>query len=147
MLALLRCLNHGLPAWPCHPIPTMRMQMRRFMRLTNAFSKKLSNLRAAVALHFAHYKLRANSSQLARDSCHGRWRVGSAIVYRGTDRHRNRMSAGSTWHSGCPPEMEFRFPDGVGDRYHFISNVANRSGSESMHRGADIHSVSKKRRT
>jgi hypothetical protein len=26
-----------------------------FMRLTNAFSKKLSNLRAAVALHFAHY--------------------------------------------------------------------------------------------
>ena len=33
--------------------------------------------------------------------------------------------------------MEFRFPDGVGDRYHFIYNVANRSGSESMHRGAD----------
>lgn len=34
---------------------TMRMQMRRFTRLTNAFSKKLSNLRAAVALHFAWY--------------------------------------------------------------------------------------------
>jgi hypothetical protein len=32
----------------------MRMQMRRFTRLTNAFSKKLSNLKAAVALHFAH---------------------------------------------------------------------------------------------
>jgi hypothetical protein len=31
------------------------MQLRRFTRLTNAFSKKLSNLRAAVALHFAHY--------------------------------------------------------------------------------------------
>lgn len=29
--------------------------MRRFTRLTNAFSKKLSNLKAAVALHFAHY--------------------------------------------------------------------------------------------
>ena len=27
----------------------------RFTRLTNAFSKKLTNLRAAVALHFAHY--------------------------------------------------------------------------------------------
>lgn len=34
---------------------TMRMVMRRFTRLTNAFSKKLSHLRAAVALHFAFY--------------------------------------------------------------------------------------------
>ena len=29
--------------------------MRRFTRLTNAFSKKIENLRAAVSLHFAHY--------------------------------------------------------------------------------------------
>ena len=29
--------------------------MRRFTRLTNGFSKKLANLKAAVALHFAHY--------------------------------------------------------------------------------------------
>ena len=34
---------------------TMRMQMRRLTRLTNAFSKKLENHRAAVALHFAWY--------------------------------------------------------------------------------------------
>ncbi len=34
---------------------TMRMSMRRFTRLTNAFSKKVENMRAAVALHFAHY--------------------------------------------------------------------------------------------
>ncbi len=34
---------------------TMRMQMRRFTRLTNAFSKKLENLKSALALHFAHY--------------------------------------------------------------------------------------------
>jgi IS1 family transposase len=34
---------------------TMRMSMRRFTLLTNAFSKKIENLRAAVALHFAHY--------------------------------------------------------------------------------------------
>src|ERR1700726_2099727 len=34
---------------------TMRMAMRRFTRLTNAFSKKVENLRAAVSLHFAHY--------------------------------------------------------------------------------------------
>jgi hypothetical protein len=36
---------------------TMRMSMRRFIRLTNAFSNKLENLQAAVALHFAHYNL------------------------------------------------------------------------------------------
>jgi hypothetical protein len=36
---------------------TCRMQMRRFTRLTNAFSKKWANLRAAMALHFAHYDL------------------------------------------------------------------------------------------
>jgi len=34
---------------------TMRMSMRRFTRLTNAFSKKVDNHVAAVALHFMHY--------------------------------------------------------------------------------------------
>ncbi|MBP7828738.1 MAG: DDE-type integrase/transposase/recombinase [Kiritimatiellae bacterium] len=34
---------------------TMRMNMRRFTRLTNAFSKKAENHEAAVALHFMYY--------------------------------------------------------------------------------------------
>lgn len=34
---------------------TMRMGMRRFTRLTNAFSKKIENLVWAVGLHFLHY--------------------------------------------------------------------------------------------
>jgi transposase-like protein/IS1 family transposase len=34
---------------------TMRMQIRRLTRLTNAFSKKWENLKAAIALHFAFY--------------------------------------------------------------------------------------------
>jgi len=34
---------------------TLRMSMRRFTRLTNAFSKKVENLKAAIALNFAHY--------------------------------------------------------------------------------------------
>jgi hypothetical protein len=33
------------------------MQQRRFTRLTNAFSKKLQNHEAAVALYVAHYNL------------------------------------------------------------------------------------------
>ena len=34
---------------------TMRMHMRRLTRLTNAFSKKIENFRAAVSLHFGYY--------------------------------------------------------------------------------------------
>jgi IS1 family transposase len=34
---------------------TMRMNMRRFTRLTNAFSKKIDNLKYAVALHYMYY--------------------------------------------------------------------------------------------
>jgi len=42
---------------------TLRMAMRRFTRLTNGFSKRLANLKAACALHFAHYNFcRVHSS-------------------------------------------------------------------------------------
>ena len=34
---------------------TMRMHMRRFTRLTNAFSKKVENHAHAVAIHFMYY--------------------------------------------------------------------------------------------
>ena len=34
---------------------TMRMSIRRFTRLTNAFSKKVDNHKAAQALYFMHY--------------------------------------------------------------------------------------------
>ena len=34
---------------------SMRMQMRRFARLTNGFSKKVENHACAVAIHYMHY--------------------------------------------------------------------------------------------
>src|SRR3989441_5264832 len=34
---------------------TMRMSMRRFTRLTNAFSKKVDNHKAMIAMHYMHY--------------------------------------------------------------------------------------------
>ena len=36
---------------------TLRMHCRRLTRLTNAFSKKLENFKAAIALHLAYYNL------------------------------------------------------------------------------------------
>lgn len=48
---------------------TLRMQMRRFTRLTNAFSKKLENLKAALALHFAHYNFMRVHSSLQVTPC------------------------------------------------------------------------------
>ncbi|MCH7635839.1 MAG: hypothetical protein IIA36_14300 [Proteobacteria bacterium] len=56
---------------------SVRMSMRRLTRLTNAFSKKLDNLKAAAALHFAHYNL---------CRIHGSLRITPAMAAGVTDR-------------------------------------------------------------
>ncbi len=48
---------------------TMRMSMRRFTRLTNAFSKKVENHQHALALYALQFL--PNSPNLARHSCNG----------------------------------------------------------------------------
>jgi IS1 family transposase len=45
---------------------TMRMGMRRFTRLTNAFSKKLENLTHAVNLHYMHYNFARSHQTLTK---------------------------------------------------------------------------------
>ncbi len=45
---------------------TMRMSMRRFTRLTNAFSKKLENHMYAIALHFMHYNFARPHKSLSK---------------------------------------------------------------------------------
>jgi IS1 family transposase len=44
---------------------TMRMGMRRFTRLTNAFSKKVENLAHAVSLHYMYYNFARPHKSLA----------------------------------------------------------------------------------
>jgi hypothetical protein len=43
---------------------TIRMQMRRMTRLTNCFSKKWENIKAAYPLHFAYYNFCRGHSTL-----------------------------------------------------------------------------------
>ena len=45
--------------------PKMRMSMRRFTRLTNAFSKKLENHEYALALYFMYYNFARPHKTLA----------------------------------------------------------------------------------
>jgi hypothetical protein len=63
---------------------TMRMSMRRFTRLTNAFSKKVENLAAAVSLHFLHCTFarvhQSLSDPYPQDPGHGRRHRGSRLV-------------------------------------------------------------------
>lgn len=47
---------------------TMRMSMRRFTRLTNAFSKKVENHAAMVSLHFLHYNFARPHSSLGKNT-------------------------------------------------------------------------------
>jgi hypothetical protein len=55
---------------------TMRMSMRQFTRLTNGFSKKIEDPKAAQSLHIAHYNfVRLHRSLRIPPT----WRLGSRI--------------------------------------------------------------------
>lgn len=47
---------------------SMRMGMRRFTRLTNAFSKKVENLACAVSLHYMYYNFARPHQTLTKDN-------------------------------------------------------------------------------
>ena len=58
---------------------TLRMMSRRFTRLTNAFSKKLEYLKAAIALHFG-ITIFAAFINIETDSVHGGWNRRSRLA-------------------------------------------------------------------
>lgn len=86
----------------------MRMQLRRFTRLMNAFSKKLSHLKAAVALHFAHYNLCRVAWQPTSNACDAERYRGSYMVncgatcLMGYPQRRTAVRSGRTALSAVP---------------------------------------------
>jgi hypothetical protein len=64
---------------------SMRMSIRRFTRLTKAFSKKIENHAAAVAIWFM-YSSFCRALHAARDSCEECWNLKSRLDYRRTVR-------------------------------------------------------------
>lgn len=87
---------------------TMRMSIRRFTRLTNAFSKKLENHAHSVALHYMHYNfcrihksLRITPAMAAGVSDHV-WEVGEIVdVLEKWERKQQvrRVMASEGWHT------------------------------------------------
>jgi IS1 family transposase len=78
---------------------TMRMHIRRFTRLTNAFSKKLENHIAAVALHFMFYNfvrihqtLRVTPAMAAGVSDHV-WEISDIVALLDSDKAAKRAEA------------------------------------------------------
>ena len=59
--------------------------MRRFTRLTNAFSKKVENHGHAIALYFAYYNFVRSASDAARDPGDGSRFDGSCLECRRID--------------------------------------------------------------
>ena len=49
---------------------TMRMGMRRFMRLTQGFSRKVENLAHAISLHYMHYNFARPHQTLSKNHGH-----------------------------------------------------------------------------
>ena len=86
---------------------SMRMGMRRFTRLTNAFSKRVEKHWAMLSLYFVHYNFCPIHKTRMGDARDGGWRI-AGVPRRGAERQLD----------GCPgteaespedlPEAEFK---------------------------------------
>ena len=85
---------------------TMRMHMRRFTRLTNAFSKKFENHMHMVAIYTVWYNFVRFHKMFEGHAGYGRWPVADLLEHGGCggpDRCR-RTEAGQAWplqEAGC----------------------------------------------
>jgi IS1 family transposase len=81
---------------------TTRMSMRRFTRLTNAFSKKYDNLKAAIALHFVYYnfcRVHQTLGKITPAMCAGLtdhiWNISELLELTNSDKQTKSAAEGS----------------------------------------------------
>ena len=98
---------------------SIRMQNRRFTRLTNAFSKKFSNHVHALALYFMFYNFVRMHKTLRMTPCDGRWRLCYAVddgryrrPYRGAP---TQGGAWQTWPARSLQEARIAAIDGIAE--------------------------------
>ena len=84
---------------------TMRMSIRRFTRLTNAFSKKLENHAHSVALHYMHYnfvrlhKTLRVTPAMAAGVTDRLWNVGDIVDVLEKWERQQQMKRALDWHT------------------------------------------------
>lgn len=84
---------------------TMRMSIRRFTRLTNAFSKKLENHALSVALHYMHYnfvrihKTLRVTPAMAAGVTDRLWNVGDIVDVLEKWERQQQMKRALDWHT------------------------------------------------
>jgi IS1 family transposase len=120
--------------------PTMRMSMRRFTRLTNAFSKKVENHEHSVAIHYMHYNfcrihqsLRVTPAMEAGITDHV-WSLDEIWGFIGAKRNRAAATGnyGDVWTFialDADTKLIPNFIVGKRDSYHanaFISDLSDR---------------------
>ena len=87
---------------------TMRMGMRRFTRLTNAFSKKLENHLHMLSLYFIHYNFCRVHGSLRASLAMAAGRVGH-VAGHGVDRRADRCAGAKASAPGdLPPPADFK---------------------------------------
>jgi hypothetical protein len=111
----------------------MRMGMRRFTRLMNGFSKKIENLKYAVALHFMHYNfcrvhqtLRVTPAMEAGVADHV-WDISEIVAL--LDDQRKNGSLAQTIHGKKLMRSSCNLGIELTARIHFNPNECNSSSS------------------
>jgi hypothetical protein len=80
---------------------TLRGHLRRFTRLSNGFSRKKANLRAALALYFAYYNFVRMHKSIRMTPAMARRSEPDALEHGGPSKPGSRFPNACNWLASC----------------------------------------------